>query len=521
MDDKEKDFLPDEIDPVEEKENSAEKEAAPADEAAADKAVSAESKKEDAPAQGKDGGEKEDEHPDYDKELAEILHSGIPLAEKAERLQDYHENDIADTLPLLTRDERLHLYRILGEERAAEVFAYLEEPEEYVKELDIEKAADIIENMDADDAVDFLEDLPESQQDAILSHMDAESRHDIDLIQSYDEDEIGSKMTTNYIAITRGLSVKAAMHSVVEQAAENDNLQTIYVLNPDKTFCGAITLQNLIRARENDDLDDKILESYPFVYDHESVDECIEELKDYSEDSIPVLNAERMLLGVITSQDLVEVVDDELGEDYVKFAGLTAEEDLNEPLFDSMKKRLPWLIILLALGLLVSSVVGAFEPVMSALTVLVAFQSLVLDMSGNCGTQALAVTIRVLSDESLTAMQKLGLVLKEARVGFCNGLVMGIVALAFGSIYIGLTRHLGWGTSALLGSCIGVSLVIAMTISGITGTVIPIFFKKVGVDPAVASGPLITTLNDLIAVISFYGLAWVLLIDVCHIGAIL
>ena len=458
------------------------------------------------------------EHPDYAQDLLDTLHSDLPLIEKIERLQGYHENDIAEILPSLTQAERMRLYRILGKEMTAEVFAYLEDPEEFIGEFDVEQMADIVENMDADDAVDFLEDLPESQQDAILAHMDEESRRDIDLIQSYDDDEIGSKMTTNYISIVRGLTVKQAMKSLVEQAAENDNLQTIYVLEADQTFAGAIALQDLIRAREYESLNDLIVDSYPFVYAHESVSDCIEELRDYSEDSIPVLSADRKLLGVITSQDLIEVVDDELGEDYAKFAGLTAEEDLNEPLHQSMKKRLPWLITLLGLGLVVSTVVGRFEVVMSALTILVAFQSLVLDMAGNCGTQALAVTIRVLSDEALTPREKFGLVLKEARVGMSNGLVMGMIATLFCGLFIYFGRGLGLGTCFLLSGCIGISLTIAMTISGIGGTVIPIFFKKVGVDPAVASGPLITTLNDLIAVITFYGLAWVLLINTLHLN---
>ncbi len=461
------------------------------------------------------------EHPDYAQELADILHSSIPLEQKKERLQDFHDNDIADTLPLLTREERLRLYRLMGEEALAEVFAYLEDPEKYVKELDVEKAADIVENMDADDAVDFLEDLSESQQDAILSHMDAESRRDIDLIQSYDEDEIGSKMTTNYIAITRGISVKQAMRELVDQAAENDNLQTLYVLEPDGVFCGAISLQDLIRARDGEPLDDLIVESYPFVYDHESVSECIEELRDYSEDSIPVLNSDRKLLGVITSQDLVEVVDDELSEDYARLAGLTGEEDLNEPLRQSMKKRLPWLITLLGLGLVVSTVVGHFEPVMSALTILVAFQSLVLDMSGNCGTQALAVTIRVLSDENLTGAQKAGLVLKEARVGLSNGFVLGSVATVFCGLYIHFARGFAWGTAFLISGCIGCSLLFAMTVLGMAGTLIPILLSKIGFDPAVASGPLITTLSDLLAVVTYYGLAGLVLINVFHVERIL
>ena len=459
------------------------------------------------------------ERPDYAEQLAKMLHSDIDTLEKKERLADYHANDIADVLPKLTSDERMRLYRLLGEEKVSEVFAYLEDPAEYISELDIEKAADIVENMDADDAVDFLEDLDTDQQSAILSRMDADSRRDIVLIKSYDEDEIGSKMTTNYIAITRGFTVKQAMRSLVKQAADNDNLQTIYVLNRDGTFYGAISLQSLIIARDYTDLEDLIVTSYPFVYDNETVSECIEELKDYSEDSIPVLSREKKLLGVITSTDLVEVVDDELGEDYAKLAGLTAEEDLSEPLLESMKKRISWLLILMVLGLAVSTVVGFFEPVMSSLTILVAFQSLVLDMAGNCGTQSLAVTIRVLSDEELTGKQKMQLVVKEGKVALCNGLVLGIMAIVFCGLYIHFGKQMPWMPSIQISACIGAALTIAMFISGVSGTVIPMFFHKIHVDPAVASGPLITTVNDLVAVVSYYGLAWLFLIGLLHIHA--
>ncbi|MBQ7487208.1 MAG: magnesium transporter [Clostridia bacterium] len=460
--------------------------------------------------------EEKTERPDYAEQLVTMLHSDIDVLEKKERLEDYHANDIADVLPLLTTDERIRLYKLLGEDEVSEVFAYLEDPAEYISELDIEKAADIVENMDADDAVDFLEDLDTAQKSAILSRMDEDSRRDIDLIQSYDEDEIGSKMTTNYIVITRGSTVKQAMRSLVRQAAENDNLQTIYVLNRDGTFYGAISLQSLIIAREFADLDDLVVTSYPFVYDYETVSECIEDLKDYSEDSIPVLNRERRLLGVITSTDLIEVVDDELGEDYAKLAGLTAEEDLNEPLLESMKKRISWLIILMCLALVVSSVVGIFESVMASLTILVAFQSLVLDMAGNCGTQSLAVTIRVLSDEELTAKERAHLIIKDSRVALCNGLVLGLMAFVFCGFYIHLAKQVAWGPSYQISMCIGAALTIAMFISGVSGTVIPMFFHKIHVDPAVASGPLITTINDLVAVFSYYGLAWLFLIEMLH-----
>lgn len=175
-------------------------------------------------------------------------------------------------------------------------------------------------------------------------------------------------------------------------------------------------LKDLITARQDTRLEDLIVTSYPYVYGHELIDDCIEKLKDYSENSIPILNNDNKLLGVITSQSIVDLVDDEMGEDYAMFAGLTAEEDLKEPLKESMKKRLPWLLVLLALGTVVSSVVGVFEQVVSQLTIIMCFQSLILDMAGNVGTQSLAVTIRVLMDESLTGKQKVELVFKEMRI---------------------------------------------------------------------------------------------------------
>ena len=459
------------------------------------------------------------EHPDYEQELVDIIRSGeLTPDEKLEKLADYHYNDIANVLERLSPEERSRLYHLLGADEVSEIFAYLDDASTYLEELSIDTAADIVEKMDADDAVDVLDDLDEKQKEAIIQQMDEEARRDVQLIQSYEDDEIGSKMTTNYIVIDRGISVKKAMRQLVKQAAENDNLSTIYVLDEDKTFYGAITLQDLIIAREGTDLDTLVTTSYPYVYDHESVDECIEQLKDYSEDSIPVLDSDMHLLGVITSQDLVEVVDEEMGEDYAKFAGLTAEEDLNETLLQSLKKRIPWLLILMVLGLLVSTVVGIFEePVIGMLPIVVAFQSLILDMAGNVGTQSLAVTIRVLTDETLSGKQKLHLVFKEGRVGICNGIILGLIAFVFVGLYIWLAKSKAPGFSFLISGCIGVSMVLAMLISSLTGTLIPMFFKKIKVDPAVASGPLITTLNDLVAVVSYYGLVWVLLINLLHV----
>lgn len=452
------------------------------------------------------------EHPDYDQELIELIRSGASMKEKKERLTDYHYGDIADAVEQIQPEERSLLYRLMDKEEVSEVFAYLDDASDYIDELSVDLAADIVENMDADDAVDLLEDLDEDKQQAILSQVEGEAQEDIRLIQSYDENEIGSRMTTNYITIYRGLTAKQAMKALVEQAAENDNLSTIYVLNKDETFYGTITLQDLIIAREFTDLETLVVTSYPYVYDHETVTECVEKLKDYSEDSIPVVDSGMKLLGVITAQDVVEVVDEELGDDYAKLAGLSEEEDLQEPLIKSMSKRIPWLMVLMVLGLLVSAVVSLFEPVVAQLTVVVAFQSLILGMAGNVGTQSLAVTIRVLTDENLTRRDKLHLIWKELRVGMCNGLLLGGISCLFVGLYICFGKGESIRFAFQVSGCLGIAMLLSMMISSLTGTVIPMMFKKIKIDPAVASGPLITTLNDLVAVISYYGLVMWLLI---------
>ena len=457
------------------------------------------------------------EKPDYVEELVNLIRSGESDEGISEKIDNYHDNDIASALDELNEKERKKLYQILGVERMSEIFAYVDDVGKYLEEIELEKAADIIENMDADDAVDVLEEVDETKRKQLIELMDEESKEDIKLICSYEEDEIGSKMTTNFIEISRRLTVKQAMRELIAKAEENDNITTIYVKDDDDTFYGAINLKDLIVARGYTDLDSLISHSYPYVRDHESITDCIEQLKDYAEDSIPVLDDDNKLLGVITAQDIVEVVDDEMGDDYAKLAGMTEEADLEEGLPESIKKRLPWLVVLLGLSLCVSTVTGLFENVISHLAIIVSFQSLILGMSGNVGTQSLAVTIRVLMDEDLSGRQKWGLIFKEARIGFCNGLMLGLLAFAFIGTYVYVLKGRPLQYAFSVSAWAGVPQIIAMTISSVVGTVVPMFFHKVKVDPAVASGPLISTVNDFVAVVTYYGLAWVLLIHVLHL----
>lgn len=457
------------------------------------------------------------ERANYAEELLQIIRSDEPSLNKLDRLDDYHENDIAAALEYLESEERGRLYSLLGVDKVSDIFSYIDDPAEYIEELEPEVAARIIGNMEADDAVDILEELEDDTSNELIELIDEDAKKDIDLIQSYDEDEIGSKMTTNYVSLTLDLTIKQAMKRLVEQAADNDNITTLYVKKEDGTFYGAIDLTDLIVAREYVELETLVTTSYPYVHDHETVDDCIEELKDYSEDSIPVLDKDMHILGVITSQDLVEVVDEEMGEDYAKLAGLAAEEELEEPLGQSLKKRVPWLLVLLMLGMVVSSVINMFETVIVGLPIIVTFQSVILGMSGNVGTQSLAVTIRVLMDEELEFKQKIGFIFKEIRVGLCNGLIVGGISVVFTGLFIWLARGQQIESAFAISGCIGGALALAMLISSFVGTIIPIILDKIGFDPAVASGPLISTINDLVAAVTYYGLAWLLLINVIGI----
>lgn len=333
----------------------------------------------------------------YVEELIEIIRAGLSREDLVDWLFDYHDNDIADALELLTPEERKRLYSALGAERVAEIFAYLDDGDVYLKELSLKQQAKVISEMDSDDAVDILEEVDDDTKCKILGMLDKEASEDVQLLLSYDEDEIGSYMTTNFILIHNDLTVREAMRELVKQAGENDNISTIYVVDRAEQYYGAIELQDLIIARENTELEDLINRSYPYVMDHEKISECIEKIKDY------------------------------------------AEEDLNETTRESIRKRLPWLVILT------------------------------------------------------------------------------VMALLFLGAYIHLFKGFSLGYSMMISACVGVSLVGAMVVSGLVGTLTPIFFKKVGVDPAVASGPLITTINDLVAIVVYYGLVAVVLIDIIHL----
>lgn len=433
-----------------------------------------------------------------------------------EILADYHDNDIAAVLDELTGEERDRLLRVLGSEAMSDIIPFAQDAGEILSEMDADEAADIIEQMDADEALEVLDELDEETRNEVLELIENEVLEDIELIDSYGEDEFGSVMSTNFIVIDRELTVKQAMRALISEAPENDNIYTLFVKDAEERFYGAIDLKELIVARSDKPLEELIYTAFPYVYDKESISENIERLRGYSEDLIPVLSEEGKMLGVITSQDITEMIDAERGDDYAKLAALSSEEEKGESLFKSMKKRVPWLVALLFLGLAVSAVVGLFEGVVKELPLIVCFQSLILGMAGNVGTQSLAVTVRALGADELDGKKQIGFIFKESGIALLNGAFIGVASIlivgGYLSIIGGYAPELAFSTAL----CVGIALCFAMMIAGFTGAAIPMCFARLGIDPAIASGPLITTVNDLVAVFSYYGLAWGLLL---HFGA--
>ena len=447
------------------------------------------------------------------QEIIELIKSTSDPVILYDLLSHYHKNDIARSFEYLSHDELENVYKAFDEQELSEIFSYLEDVKEYIEGLEVEQAAEIIELMASDDAVEVLEELDEEDRNEILELMDEEVVDDIELLQSYDDDVIASYMTNNYIAVKKDYTIKQAMKTVVEEASRNDNFTIIYVVNEDNTLYGTIELKDLIKARATDNLEDIIKKSYPSILDLTKVQEALIEVKEYEIDSIPVVNSDNVLLGVVTTNDLLELVDDELSDDYAKLAGLSSEEELEESTFLSVKKRIPWLCILLLLGLLISMVMGIFEGAIKAVPAIVFFQSMILGMGGNVGTQSLAVTIRAISDTEITRKEMFRLIFKEIRIAFFNGLLIALISFVVVSLYLIISKteidpsyqsqYIPiFKTAAVVSS----SLIITMVISGLIGTLIPIMLQKCKVDPAVASGPFITSINDIMAIVIYYGI---------------
>ncbi len=334
------------------------------------------------------------------------------------------------------------------------------------------------------------------------SNMDKDRDKSISLYLSHD-----------YISIPVNSTIPSAMHLLIEKAEYCENVYTVLVVDNEK-YIGTIDLKNLIIARKDDDFKTLVDKKHPFFYEDEKIDKCLTKT-DNNRVLYPVLNRNGYLIGAVLQKDLKELNVEEFKEDYAKFGGLIDDEEKNEPLNKSIKKRIPWLIILLFLGLAVSAVIGNYEKIIATFPVIVFFQSMILDMAGNAGTQSLAVTIRSISenyDNKTKSCAKT--IFKEIKIGIINGFLIAIISFFVVFAYLAFTKQelsngfaFSYANVAIVSGIVASSMFISICLSNFIGSFFPIILTKIKIDPAVASGPFITTINDIIAISIYYGLS--------------
>ncbi|MBR3692338.1 MAG: magnesium transporter [Clostridia bacterium] len=322
------------------------------------------------------------------------------------------------------------------------------------------------------------------------------------------DETVGAYMSANYIALPQGASVREAMRRLVGQAAEYDNIATLFLIDDFGRLLGTLELKDLIIAREGTALESLADPNFPYVFADEPLPEAMERLRDAELSSVPVLEESGLLCGVLLPQDLAEFREEALEADYARLAALSPEEETRDGVLAAVGRRLPWLTVLLGLGLAVSAVAGLFNRVAAEFSLLISFQSLILGMAGNAGTQSLAVTIRELSEDSGAGLSFLW---REVRVGLAGGVALGLLSVLFIGGGLALFSAHGAALSFSVGLCAGLSLALSILLSSLCGAAVPLLFYRLGVDPAVASGPLITTASDLVAIVTYYGSAALLL----------
>ncbi|WP_199082897.1 magnesium transporter [Pedobacter nutrimenti] len=421
-------------------------------------------------------------------------------------LGEYHASEIAILFESITKEDRQRIINLLSVEIASEVISEMHEeahPEELLLQLHPEKRTEIVEELDYDDATDIISQLEEHEQKEILGDLSEDDASEIRNLLRYDEDTAGGLMNTEFIRINLNLTKKDAIEEIIRQSEEIEEFYTIFVVDDHNIFRGIVSLKDIIKSKGNVHITELVKTEVAWVYPDMDQEEVARLISQYNITSIPVVDHEMHLLGRVTFDDVIDVLEDENTEDILKISGVSEDEELSGNWIDAVKSRLPWLIINLATAFLASAVVRYFEPTLEKIAVLSAYMTIIAGMGGNAATQALAVTVRRISLYDLTDSQAYRTVLKEFTVGLINGAATGLIVLVF-ALY--------FDSNPLLGVVIFLAMTGNLVIAGITGAGIPLILKRVGIDPAIASSIIITTFTDVFGFFLLLGLASKLLL---------
>ncbi len=429
-----------------------------------------------------------------------------PNALDVHELLKRHPADVAEILAALEEEEAAELLRRLYLRRAAAAPLGEMDPEEAAKilaELNRDEAVKILSHMDPDDAVDLLAELPPETVQDILSRLEVRQAQELRELLVYPPDTAGGLMSTEVVALPPDMTVQQAIDYLRRVAEEVETVYYAYVVDKERRLVGVLSLRELVLARPDAPIHSLMQTEFVYLPVDMDVEEVARMFDKYNYMALPVLDKRGRLLGIVTVDDVLDVIREETTEDVLRLGGIPAGEDhpLDPPQI-SVRKRLPWLMALVMLNLTVSTLVRQFEATIAQIAFIAALMPLIADMSGNAASQALAVVIRGMAVGAVDWRNLGWLIWKELRVGLLAGLVLGA--------QIGLIGGLIWHRP-LFGVVAGLALMGTTVGACLTGGTIPFLFKRVGVDPAMVSGPVATTIGDLIGIGLFLGLATVFL----------
>ncbi|WP_366923185.1 magnesium transporter [Metallumcola ferriviriculae] len=436
-------------------------------------------------------------------EMLNLFRSAI-AANNRERLADLLEEvqafDQARLLLDLTTDERQVIYGLLGPEMLADILQELDYDEQLpvVEELGVKRFTQVLNEMSSDDAADLLGSFKETLAEKYLGMMRREDADDVRELLAYPEETAGGLMTTEYVAIKKASTVKETIESLRLIAPDAETIYYIYVTNNKNQLAGVLSLRDLIVAGPGETIGSIMSEkvvSVPVTMDQEEVAAVIDK---YDFLAVPVINDDNVLLGIVTVDDVLDVLKEEATEDIGQLSAIRKIDELEVSAFQSAKRRLPWLILLLFVDLLSGNIISFFEVTLNQLVILAAFIPLITDMAGNTGTQSLAVVVRGLALGEFTREDVWGIVKREAGTGLLIGTVCGLLVAAIAFV---------WQGNPYLGLVIGFSLWATLITATLAGAVIPLIINTFRIDPAVASGPFITTINDIVGLIIYFSTA--------------
>jgi magnesium transporter len=413
----------------------------------------------------------------------------------------FHPADIADLIDALDEEKKKKLFGLLQVETASDVIMEIDEisRELIMEDISQDKLTQIVDDMESDDATDLISELPEEQAQQILREIDREDSEEVQELLKYDKETAGGIMQLELVAVPQNVMVKDAIEQIRSSAGEVEDLHSVFIVNGGKKLVGVIPLRKLILASP-DGLVKSIMDSATInVTPEVDQEEVAEIFRKYDIVSLPVIDHEGMLLGRILVDDVVDVIEKEDSEDIMKMAGIPEEELVyGSHILDISLARLPWLITNLFGGLLTGYLMWLFRITLHEVLALVTFIPVITAMGGNVGIQSSSIMVRGFATGRVDFNNLRRFLFREMKIGLIMGIACGVVA--------GCAAVL-WHKDPLLGPIVALAMVTAITTAASMGALIPAFFKKFKIDPAIAAGPFVTTANDIVGIIIYLGIA--------------